>query len=200
MKSFLSILGLIVLGLISSAWGQAVVGQAAPPFTLADTQGRVHSLEKDAGKYVVLEWFNYDCPFVKKHYGSGNMQKLQKEYTAKGVIWYSICSSAPGKQGYFQATEMEQKARERQVASTAVLLDSDGKVGKLYGAKTTPHLFVIDPQGKLIYEGAIDSIRSTDVADIAKATNYVSMALDEAMAGKPVSTPITPSYGCSVKY
>jgi peroxiredoxin len=178
----------------------AVVGQPAPVFTATDTNGKPESLADFKGKWVVLEWTNNECPFVGKHYGSGNMQKLQKAYTGKGVTWLSVISSGPGKEGYLDAARANALTKERGAAPSAVLLDPEGAVGRLYGAKTTPHMFVIDPQGKIVYEGAIDDRPSTDVADIAKAKNYVSAALDEAMAGKPVTTASSAPYGCAVKY
>ncbi len=178
----------------------ANVGSAAPDFTLTDSSGKSHSLADFKGKFVVLEWTNALCPFVVKHYGSGNMQKVQKMAKEKGVVWLAVNSSAPGKEGYVSGEEAK-KARSGNYAETAaLLLDPDGKVGKLYGAKTTPHMFIIDPQGKLVYAGAIDSIKSANADDISKATNYVKVGLEEAMAGKPVSTPTSQSYGCSVKY
>jgi len=181
-------------------WAEAVVGQAAPDFSLADVTGQSRTLSKLKGSFVVLEWFNPDCPFVRKHYGSGNMQRLQQTYTQKGVVWLSIDSSAPGKQGHLTSDTAQQFIKERAVHSTAVLLDSAGAVGRLYGAKTTPHMFVIDPKGVLIYAGAIDDIASPDPDDIPEAINYVATALEEAMAGHPVTVPESRSYGCSVKY
>ncbi len=175
------------------------VGSAAPNFSLADSKGKTHSLADFKGKYVVLEWFNPECPFVKKHYGSGNMQKLQQEYTGKGVAWLSIDSSAPGKEGNLAPEAASQKIAEWKINST-LLLDPDGKAGQAYGAKNTPHMFVINPEGKIVYEGAIDSKATANPADIASATNYVKTALDESMAGKPVSNANTKPYGCSVKY
>ena len=176
------------------------VGQSSPDFILTDTNGKSHSLSGSKGKFVVLEWVNYDCPFIKKHYGSGNMQNLQKAYREKGVVWFSINSSAPGKQGHFSDEEVNKRMGEKGAAPTAYLQDPDGVVGKLYGARSTPHMFVINPNGILIYQGALDSIASTDPADIPKAKNFVAAALDEAMSGKPVSESQTQSYGCSVKY
>jgi hypothetical protein len=157
-------------------------------------------VSKYKGKYVVLEWFNPECPFVKKHYGSGNMQKLQEEYTSKGVVWLAVDSSAPGKEGSLTADQANAKMAEWKTHSTALLLDADGKAGKAYGAKNTPHMFIIDPDGKVIYEGAIDSKASPNPADIPSSTNYVKAALDEALAGKKISNPNTRPYGCSVKY
>lgn len=178
----------------------AEIGKSAPNFTLPDSNGISHSLSDYEGKIVVLEWLNHGCPFVGKHYNSGNMQKLQKTYTDKGVIWFSIISSAPGKQGYCTPEEANEITAEKHAAPTAVLLDPEGTVGKLYGAKTTPHMFIIGKDGKLVYKGGIDDIRSTNVEDIAKAKNYVQMALDELLAGKEVTVKTSQPYGCSVKY
>ncbi len=191
----------MVIGFASLAFGaDLTVGAEAPDFTLTDIQSQPHSLHDYKGKWVVLEWTNYECPFVKKHYDSDNMQKLQKTYTGQGVIWLLINSSAPGNQGNFAPELWQQMVTEKGASPTAVLLDGDGTVGHLYGAKTTPHLFIVNPEGKLVYQGAIDDIPSTDVADIPKAFNYVQAALEESLAGKPVTTSGTKSYGCSVKY
>ena len=184
---------------MGTAWA-AEVGQRAPDFSLPDAAGATRSLSEFAGKFVVLEWFNNECPFVRKHYDSGNMQRLQAAYTAKGVVWLTVASSAPGKQGYMSAEQAQGVIRARQAHQTALLLDPDGTVGRRYGAKTTPSLFIINPEGVLIYAGAIDDTPSTDQADIGPAENYVRRALDEAMAGRPVSVSETKSYGCSVKY
>jgi peroxiredoxin len=176
------------------------VGEPAPDFTLSGADGKSYSLSGFKGKYVVLEWTNHDCPFVKKHYGSGNMQAQQKELTGKGAVWLSIVSSAPGKQGHVDAARATELTRSRKAAPTAVLLDPSGDVGRKYEAKTTPHMFVVAPDGKLIYMGGIDSVASTDTEDIAGATPYVKVALEEALAGKPVTNASTKPYGCSVKY
>lgn len=176
------------------------VGAAAPDFSLADSNGKTEKLSEYKGKYVVLEWTNPECPFVRKHYESGNMQKLQAEYVKKGVVWLSIDSSAPGEQGYLDVADAKKAKADKYAGDTALLLDPDGKVGHLYEARNTPQMFVIDPEGKLIYDGAIDSIPSADKADLAKATNYVSAALDEAMAGKEITHAKSKPYGCSVKY
>jgi peroxiredoxin len=176
------------------------IGEAAPLFTLKDLQGKEYSLADLKGKFVVLEWVNFDCPFVGKHYGSGNMQKLQKEYTEKGVTWLSICSSAEGKQGYFELPELKERIAEEKSVPTAYLIDESGEVGKKYEAKTTPHMFVINPEGILLYAGGIDDKPSTDRDDIKTATNYVSLALDAAMAGQEVKVTASKPYGCSVKY
>jgi peroxiredoxin len=182
------------------AAAQAAVGQPAPAFSAADTNGKTHSLDAYKGKWVVLEWTNHECPFVVKHYGSGNMQKLQKAYTAKGAVWLSVISSAPGKQGHVSAAQANALTQERKASPSAVLLDPEGQVGRAYGAKTTPHMYVIDPAGKLVYAGGIDDKPSTDPADIATSNNLVSAALDAAMAGKPVAIATSAPYGCSVKY
>ena len=189
-----------LLALPIGAAAGAAIGQPAPDFSLKDSKGASHALSALKGKYVVLEWVNFECPFVGKHYGSGNMQKLQKTYTGKGVVWFSINSSAAGKQGYFPTDKIDGLVRERNASPTAYLLDTDGTVGRLYGAKTTPHMFVIDGSGNLVYAGGIDDKPSTDVADIATAKNHVQSALDEVLAGKPVSVTSSAPYGCSVKY
>jgi peroxiredoxin len=199
MKQLL-LLPLLTLALNQSVRSAAEPGEAAPEFTLTDSKGTSHKLSDFRGKFVVLEWLNHECPFVKKHYSSGNMQKLQQEYTAKGVVWLSIISSAPGKQGHRTGPQAEADTKDKNAAPTAVLLDPSGEVGKKYDAKTTPEMFVLDKEGKILYAGAIDSIKSTDSADIAKAENHVRAALDAALAGQPVPTPKTKPYGCSVKY
>jgi len=168
------------------------VGSAAPDFSLTDAKGKSHSLAEYKGKYVVLEWFNPECPFVKKHYGSDNMQKLQQEYTGKGVVWLTIGSLTPE-----QAEKISTAWKTKQ---TALLLDPDGKAGRAYGAKNTPNMVVINPEGKIVYEGAIDSKATPNPADIPTSTNYVKVALDESLAGKAVTTANTRPYGCSVKY
>jgi peroxiredoxin len=176
------------------------VGSPAPALTLIDTRGKQHNLADYKGKYVVLEWVNFGCPFVKKHYESGNMQATQKKAVDRGVVWLSVCSSADGKQGHMEAADWNNEIAARKMASTAVLIDESGQVGKAYGAKTTPHMYIVNPEGVLVYKGAIDDKPSTDQDDIPGARNYVLAALDESMAGKPVSTASTQSYGCSVKY
>jgi glutathione peroxidase-family protein len=188
------------VGAPATARAAAMVGQPAPAFTLTDSNGARHSLSDLKGKVVVLEWVNFECPFVGKHYGSGNMQKLQKAYTGKGVVWLSINSSAEGKQGYFPPDKINALMKEKGAAPTAYLIDTDGTVGRAYGAKTTPHMYVIDARGNLVYAGGIDDTPSTDQADVATARNFVSAALDEALAGKPVTTASSAPYGCSVKY
>jgi peroxiredoxin len=176
------------------------VGAPAPAFTATDSRGQTETLAQYRGKYVVLEWHNQGCPYTKKHYVSGNMQALQKEWTGKGVVWFTVISSAPGQQGYVTPYEENAYLAQMRAAPTAVLMDHDGKLGRLYNAKTTPQMIVIDPSGKMIYDGAIDNRPTPDAADIRGAENYVSDALTEAMAGKPVATAFTRPYGCSVKY
>src|SRR5271166_5103345 len=186
---------LITCGLLAATAGLSLaeieVGKPAPNFTLPDTNGKTRSLADFKGKFVVLEWYQPDCPFVGKHYKSGNMQSLQKTYTAKGVVWLSIDSSAPGEEGNYPAEKLNQIASNDGAARTALLLDPDGKVGRIYGAKTTPDMYIIDPNGTLVYEGAIDNKRSTDLADVKTATNYVKTALDAVMTGKTVPTTAT---------
>lgn len=190
----------LLLAPVSLAHAAAIVGQRAPSFELRDADGKSVKLDSYRGKYVVLEWTNFGCPFVGKQYGSGNMQALQKKYTAKGVVWLSICSSAKGKQGYMDGAGAKEGMKERDAAPTRFLLDPKGTVGKTYGAKTTPHMFVIDPKGTLVYNGAIDDKASTNKDDVPTAKNYVSAALDESMAGAKVEMSATQPYGCSVKY
>lgn len=176
------------------------ISQPAPKFSLTGSDGKNYSLADFAGKWVVLEWINLDCPFVKKHYNSKNMQTLQKTYTEKGVVWLSICSSAPEKQGYFNGDALAANLKEAGLNAKAYLIDADGKVGKSYGAKTTPHMFVINPKGVLVYAGAIDDKPSTKLEDIEGANNYVTSALNAGMTGEVILVSSTPSYGCPVKY
>ncbi len=178
----------------------ARVGEPAPDFTATASNGKIFRLSDYRGKFVVLEWHNNGCPYVRKHYNSGNMRRLQKQWTARGVVWFTIISSAPGKQGYVTASEENDYLARMQAAPTAALLDPTGEIGHLYGAKTSPQMVVINPQGVVIYDGAIDDRPTTDLGDIPGATNYVNLALEKAMAGKPVETPATRPYGCSVKY
>ncbi|MDC1069002.1 thioredoxin family protein [Candidatus Kapabacteria bacterium] len=178
----------------------AKLGEMAPDFTLTSSEGNTHSLSDFKGKYVVLEWTNYGCPFVKKHYKSNNMQNLQKEMTGKDVVWLSICSSAEGKQGYFEGSELQKEVKGQNANCTAYLVDKEGKVGKMYQAKTTPHMYVVSPEGKLIYTGAIDDKKSVDPEDVKTAKNYIKTVLMDAMSGKELSVGATQPYGCSVKY
>jgi peroxiredoxin len=176
------------------------VGSAAPDFSAPDANGKTQSLAEYKGKYVVLEWFNPECPFVKKHYGGGNMQKLQDEFTGKGVVWLTIDSNAPGTEGSITAEQAKKIMDSWKTKQTALVLDPESKIAKLYGAKNTPNMVIINPEGKIVYEGAIDSKATPNPADIPSSTNYVKSALDESLAGKPVSNAQTKPYGCSVKY
>jgi len=193
-----SLIGFALIAL-SLGWA-ARLGEPAPDFTATDSNGEVHKLSEYQGKFVVLEWTNRGCPYTQKHYNSGNMQRLQREWTGRGVVWLTVISSAPGKQGYVTASEENAYLKQANAAPTAVLLDPAGTLGHLYDAKTTPHIFVINPKGSLIYNGAIDDRPTTDVSDVNGAKNYVSLALEEASSGKPVGTPTSRPYGCSVKY
>ncbi len=184
----------------AAASAAPTVGQQAPTFSAVDSSGQTVNLQDLKGKFVVLEWTNDGCPFVKKHYDSGNMQSLQKQAAADGAVWLSVVSSAPGKQGYVSGAQADELSTSRNAQPTHVLLDPSGDVGRLYEAKTTPHMFIVDPEGTLVYAGGIDSIPSADPADIPKATPYVQVALAEAIAGKPVTQAVTKPYGCAVKY
>jgi peroxiredoxin len=194
----------VVLGLFVAAGFQSVsavrVGDAAPAFSATDDRGATRQLSDYKGKFVVLEWHNQGCPYVRKHYGSGNMQALQKKWTAKDVVWLTVVSSAPGQQGYVTAGQSQEFVKAQNASPTAVLLDPSGQVGRAYDAKTSPHMFVINPDGVVVYNGAIDDKPTSNLGDIEGATNYVSAALTEAMAGKAVTTASTQPYGCSVKY
>jgi peroxiredoxin len=176
------------------------VGSMAPDFVGTDSNGKNIALKDLRGRIVVLEWSNNQCPFVGKHYRSGNMQALQKESTQKGIVWLTILSSAPGEQGNVSAAEANALTSSRGAAPSAVILDPSGIIGRAYGARTTPHMFVIDKTGTLVYMGGIDDKPTTDVADIATAKNYVRLALTAVTSGTPVQDPITRPYGCSVKY
>lgn len=179
--------------------GAAPIGQAAPAFRLKDTDGHTVRLDSFRGRTVVLEWLNPGCPFVRKHY-QGNMQALQREYTAQGVAWLAINSTEPASSDHMAPAQLAQWMRDRQAAATAVLMDEDGTTGRAYGARVTPHMYLIDARGVLVYAGAIDSVASARVADIERATNYVRQGLDELLAGKPVSVPNSQAYGCAIKY
>lgn len=197
-------LALLALAAAAAASAQELrmpeTGRPAPAFFATDTEGRTRSLAEFRGRWVVLEWWNRECPYVRKHYTSGNMQALQRDYTARGVVWLTIASSAPGKQGYVTAEQARQAVRDANAAPTDVLLDPSGTVGRLYGARNTPQMYVIDTSGVVRYGGAIDDRPSARLADVEGARNYVRQALDEAMAGRPVTTPRTEPYGCTVKY
>lgn len=199
----LLILGSLLLALSEpgeARASEAAINKPAPEFTFTDIEGTSAKLSDFEGKFVVLEWFNHGCPFTEKHYKSDKMQDLQRKYTEEGVVWISINSTSAGHGNYRDAAMSRKEAEANGASSTYIVLDPSGEIGKLYGAKTTPDIFIINPEGQIIYTGAADSINSTDVADIAKATNYIDLALTEALAGKPVSTPETKPYGCSVKY
>ena len=195
----------LILGLAAAlpafpVHAEPVVDQPAPAFTGTGADGRAISLQSLRGKTVVLEWTNHDCPFVKKHYESGNIPQLQKDATAKGIVWLQVISSAPGKQGYVDGATAIKLNAERGASPSGTLLDPDGTLGKLYGAQTSPHLYIINPDGVLVYKGGIDSIPSARKDDIATATNYVRESLGALAAGKKVPNPSTKPYGCSIKY
>jgi peroxiredoxin len=191
----------ILLSLLLAVPAFAVkVGDKAPEFSVVDMNGKTHKLADYKGKYIVLEWTNDGCPFVKKHYESKNMQKLQKDYTSKGVVLLTVASSLKGKQGHWTAEQAKAKAKEWDISSTAILLDHDAAMGKAYSAKVTPHMFVISPEGTVIYNGAIDSNDSSDPKVIPTSVNYVDQALKSAMDGKPVQVSTTKPYGCGVKF
>jgi len=195
--------GILVAGALTILMVSALaarVGEPAPGFTGVDSNGKTHNLSDYKGKFVVLEWHNQGCPYTKKHYESSNMQSLQKQWTSKGVVWLTVISSAPGTQGFVTPTQENDYLKQMGATPTAVIMDQGGTLGHLYSAKTTPHMFIIDPNGTLIYNGAIDDHPTSDPADIKGSKNYVSTALGEAMAGKPVSEAATRPYGCSVKY
>lgn len=183
-----------------AAHAEAIPGQKAPPFEVMDATGKMQKLADYSGKWVVLEWFNKDCPYVKKHYGSGNMQKLQAAYGAKNVQWLTVASSAKGKEGYLDSADMVKLVASNKSAAKAVLMDTAGTVGKAYGAKTTPHMFVIDPKGTIVYAGAIDNNDSSDPKVIPASKNYVAAALDAGLAGNKIEVATARPYGCGVKY
>ncbi len=199
-----TVAGVLATGMVSLKSSPALAapqaGQAAPDFSVVDTRGVTRSLADLRGKVVVMEWTNHDCPFVKKHYGAGNMQALQKEATDAGVVWLSVVSSAKGEQGFVSAVEANKLTESRNASPTGVLLDPDGKIGRSYGAMTTPHMYVIDKDGVLRYAGGIDSIASTKADDIKKAEPYFREALLAVNRGEPVKNATTRPYGCSVKY
>jgi peroxiredoxin len=182
------------------SWAAARVGEPAPAFSAPSTTGSSVSLAEYRGKLVVLEWTNHDCPYVRKHYETSNMQALQREATGQGVVWLSIISSAPGTQGHVTPAEANQLTASRKAAPTAVLLDAAGTVGRLYGATNTPHMYIVDKAGALVYAGAIDDRPTSRKSDVQGANNYVRAALQALAAGQPVKTPVTRAYGCTVKY
>lgn len=191
---------LILILFTASALSAATVGEPAPDFTLKSSDGKTVSLSDYKGKWVVLEWINFGCPYVKKHYRSKNMQSLQKKYRAEGVIWLAINSSAEGKQGNYNRKVLNKKLKQNDFSATAYLLDTSGRTGRNYNAKTTPHMYIISPEGKLMYNGAIDSKPTTRTKDIKSATNYVDKNLKAALAGADLPYKATRAYGCSVKY
>ena len=194
-------LSALVFALVLAASAGAITpGAPAPDFHGTDANGATQTLSQYRGRYVVLEWANQGCPYDRKHYLSGSMEALQRQWTAKGVIWLSVISAAPGEQGYVTPAEEKDFLRTMHAAPTAAILDPSGTIGRLYAAKTTPHMFVIDPSGKVIYQGAIDDKPTPDQADLKGAHNYVTAALESAMAGRPIATASTRPYGCSVKY
>ena len=198
-RTFSSSLALAALAAGTQQAQAATVGQAAPNFTATDALGKTHKLSDFKGKHVVLEWTNPGCPFVVKHYG-GNMQALQKEFTTKGVVWLSINSTSKDAGDYLAPAQLMAWKTEKKASSTAMLMDESGKIGQLYSAKTTPHMYIVNPKGMLIYAGAIDSVPSARVEDIKAATNYIRQGLTESLSGKAISTASSRAYGCSVKY
>lgn len=185
---------------LATAAGAGTVGKPAPEFTLNDVSGKAVKLADFRGRYVVLEWVNPECPYVEKHYGSANMQGLQKDYTAQKVVWLAINSTREGHSEYYPPQKMAGWMKEMNAAPSATLLDPTGKVGRAYNARTTPHMYIIDPKGTLVYAGGIDDKRSTSMGDVKIAKNYVRAAMGEALAGKPISAASTSPYGCSIKY
>ncbi len=184
----------------SPAQARGIVGEPAPAFTATDTSGQTRQLSDFQGKYVVLEWFNPSCPFTRKHYNSGNMQGLQKEFTARGVVWLSLNANERTNLFYLSPPKLARWTAKQSAAPTATLMDEEGTVGRTYSARVTPHMFIVNPQGTLIYAGGIDSIASSRMEDIPAATNYVRQGLNEALAGKPLTAPVTRPYGCPIKY
>lgn len=193
----LSALSLVFAGTAQAA---ATVGQPAPDFTLKDASGKTVKLSDFKGQHVVLEWTNPGCPFVQKHYNSGNMPATQKDATGKGVVWLAINSTEKASRDYLEPAKLVAWKQARQSAPSAVLMDEEGTVGRAYGARTTPHMYIVNPQGQLIYAGGIDSIASANPDDIPKATNYVKAGVAEALAGKALTASSTRPYGCSIKY
>jgi peroxiredoxin len=202
MKMRSLLLATVVLGAAALAFGasgKVEVGASAPTFDALDSKGNTVKLEDLKGKYVVLEWSNFGCPYVQKHYNSGNMQSLQKKYTQKGVVWLTIFSSAEGQQGYYKPAELTKLGVEKKMSSK-LIPDADGALGKMYGAKNTPTMFVINPEGQIIYMGGIDDHATPDPSDLPNSKNYVAAALDEALAGKTVTVSKSRPYGCGIHY
>ncbi|MFM9881030.1 MAG: thioredoxin family protein [Burkholderiaceae bacterium] len=199
-SSFLAVSASALLLSATLAQAAATVGQPAPDFSATDLSGKTVKLSDFKGKHVVLEWVNPNCPFVKKHYNSDNMQAVQKEATSKGVVWLAINSTERQSQDYMTPAQLSAWVKEKSSPMTAMLMDEDGNIGKNYAARTTPHMYIVSPQGTLIYAGGIDSIPSGRVDDIKTATNYIKQGLNEALAGKPLSVATSAPYGCTVKY
>ncbi len=199
-RTLLSSAALAGLGISTASSAAPAVGQKAPGFSLPDTAGKTVDLAAFRGKHVVLEWVNPGCPYVRKHYGSANMQGTQKEVTAAGVVWLAINSTEEAASDYLSPAQMAAWMREQRAGATHTLMDVEGTVGKAYGARTTPHMYIVDPQGVLVYAGGIDSIASSRVSDIKTAVNYVKQGIREALAGQPISSATTRPYGCSIKY
>jgi hypothetical protein len=195
-----ALLALSAFAWVAAAQAAPAVGQPAPDFTLKDTNGKTVKLSDFRGKHVVLEWTNPGCPYVKKHYNSGNMASTQQDAMGKGAVWLAINSTEKDAYDYLEPAKLVAWMKERKSTPTATLMDEEGTAGRAYGARTTPHMYIVDPQGKLVYAGGIDSIPSSNAEDIKKATNYVKQGLGEALAGKPISTAATRPYGCSIKY
>jgi peroxiredoxin len=195
-----AVLSSLLFTLATSVGAAPQVGEPAPDFTGTDTRGTSQTLSDYRGKTVILEWTNHDCPYVRKHYNSGNMQQQQQDAAGQGAVWLSIISSAPGKQGHVTAAEADALTAQRNAAPSAVILDESGDIGRLYGARTTPHMYIIDAEGKLVYMGGIDSIPSSNPADIEKAVQYVPAALAQMAEGQAIVSSVTRPYGCSVKY
>jgi peroxiredoxin len=190
-----------LLATTQRAWSQsATVGQAAPGFSAKDVSGKTVSLADFKGKTVVLEWVNPGCPYVRKHYSGGNMQSTQQDALAKNVVWIAVNSTATDHPDYLKPTELAKWMKDQKAPATHTLMDEDGKIGKAYGARTTPHMYIVDGKGMLVYAGGIDSIPSASASDIPKATNYVKVSLTEMASGKSPSNATTRPYGCSVKY
>jgi peroxiredoxin len=206
MKRFYKTLAALFVSLVTGALvshpalAAITPGEIAPPLQLRDTQGKNVNLSDFRGKTVVIEWFNPNCPFVQKHYSSSNMQGLQSKYARQGVAWLVVNSTNPSHQDYLEPVQLSERFAQLKGHATALLMDADGKAGLAWGAKTTPHMFIVDPQGKLAYAGGIDDKRSSNPGDIKGAKNYVALALDQLKAGKPVTENNTRPYGCSVKY
>ncbi|MFM7330589.1 MAG: redoxin domain-containing protein [Brachymonas sp.] len=196
-----STLAAAVLATTTHAWAQAAtVGQTAPNFSAKDVNGKTVSLADFKGKTVVLEWVNPGCPYVRKHYDGGNMQGTQQDAVGKSVVWLAVNSTGTDHPDYMKPAELAKWMKDKKAPATHTLMDEDGKIGKAYGARTTPHLYIVDGKGMLVYAGGIDSIPSASVSDIPKATNYIKASLTEMAGGKPLSNSVTRAYGCSVKY